>query len=64
MAKRTGVPSLLWVAKKMCYFLAKYQSVIVALYPTNDALIAALAAANAACSTLATELELVREYGV
>ena len=55
---------MLWVAKKMCYFLAKYQSIIVALHPTNSALIAALAAANVACSTLANELEAVREYGV
>jgi hypothetical protein len=63
MAKRTGIPTLLWVAKRLCQLVADYGSVITALYPSNAALIAALAAANAACSTLAAELEMVRDYG-
>lgn len=63
MARRTGIPTLLGLAIKMCNFLSRYTVVITALYPTNTALLAALAAANAACGTLATELEAVREYG-
>lgn len=63
MARRTGVPTLLALAKKMCQFLARYTVVIQTLYPGNQALQAALTAANAACAVLATELELVREYG-
>jgi len=63
MAKRTGVPTMLKVAKRLCQLVASYGSIITALYPTNVALAAALAAANAACGELATELEKVREYG-
>lgn len=64
MARRTGVPTILLVAKEMCRLLAKFTPVIVALYPENTALNAALAAANSACAVLATELEQVRDYGV
>ena len=63
MAKRTGVPTLIGVAKRMCDLIVRYGDVIALLYPTNTALIAALAAANAACGVLAAELAKVREYG-
>jgi len=63
MARRTGVPTLLWVAKRLCQLVAKYGSTIELLYPTNEALALALAAANTACGVLAAELEKVREYG-
>lgn len=63
MAKRTGVPTLLGLAKKLCRALAKFQSLIYNLYPDNTALQAALTAATAACSVLEAELEAVREYG-
>ena len=63
MARRTGVPSLMFVARRMCALIAKFTPVIQHLYPTNAALMAALAAANAACSVLHAELETVREYG-
>lgn len=63
MAKRTGVPTMLSIAQRLCVFIGKYGSVIVSLYPTNTALAAALEAANAACATLASELAKVRELG-
>ena len=63
MAKRTGIPTMLWVAKRMCQLVADYGALITSLYPSNAALIAALTAANAACATLAAELEMVRDYG-
>lgn len=63
MASRTGVPSLIGIASEMCRLLAKFSPIIAAKYPTNAALIAALAAANAACSVLDAELKQVRETG-
>lgn len=63
MARRTGVPSLLDAARELCRLLAKFNDIIVLLYPSSPALHAALAAANAACATLAQELNKVREYG-
>lgn len=63
MARRTGVPTLLYIAKRLCKYITKYSLVIETLYPTNAALIAALAAAQVACGVLASELNSVREYG-
>lgn len=63
MTARTGVPTLLGLARQLCKYVAKYGTVIAALYPSNTALLAALSAANAACATLAEELTIVRETG-
>lgn len=63
MARRTGVPSLIKTAQRLCYLITKFTPVITHLYPTNLALLAALAAANAACGTLEAELAAVREFG-
>lgn len=63
MATRTGVPTLLRIAQELCKYVAKYGTTIGLLYPSNTALQAALAAANAACAELANELAAVREYG-
>lgn len=63
MAQRTGVPTILRVAKELCRLLALFGPVITARFPDNAALAAAVAAANAACGVLASELEKVREYG-
>lgn len=63
MAKRTGIPTMITVAEKLCQLITRYGSVIELLYPTNSALIAALAAANAACGVLDVELKKVRELG-
>lgn len=63
MAKRTGIPTMIVVAKRLCGLVQKYGTVIQLLYPDNTALIAALAAANAACQTLVDEATAVRELG-
>ena len=63
MTRRTGVPSLMEVARRMCNLITKFTPVIIQLYPSNTALIAALAAANTACAALHAELAEVREYG-
>jgi hypothetical protein len=54
---------MLLIAKRLCRFLAKYSSIIKVTYPSNAALAAALTAAEIACSVLASELELVKEWG-
>lgn len=63
MAKRTGIPSISDAAHELCRLLAKYTAVITILYPDNAPLLAALAAAQAACAVLEAQAELVREYG-
>ena len=63
MVFRTGVPSLMTVAEKMCRLLTKYAHIIQVVYPESQALHVALAAALSACSVLLTELAKVREYG-
>lgn len=61
--QRNGVPSMLQIAKTLCRLIVKFTPVITQQFPTNTALLAALAAANAACSELSAQLALVREYG-
>jgi len=63
MARRTGVPALMQVARRMCDLITRFTPIIVQVYPQNSALNAALAAANAACAVLHQELAEVREYG-
>lgn len=63
MAKRTGIPSLMFLASRMCRLIIQFSPVIAQLFPSNAALLAALAAANAACAVLHQELALVRDYG-
>lgn len=63
MARRTGIPTILWTAKRLCDLVTRFTPIITQLYPTNTALQAALAAANAACATLVLEADAVREYG-
>lgn len=63
MARRTGVPSLMEVAMRLCILIVKFTPTLQQLYPTNAALQAALAAANTACAALHVELAKVREFG-
>jgi len=63
MARRIGVPTLMRVAHQMCKYIVAFTPAIQRAYPSNSALLAALAAANAACGVLASELQEVREYG-
>jgi hypothetical protein len=64
MTGRTGIPSLMLIARTMCRLLTKFTPIIASLYPDNSALLAALAAANAACEVLHQELMDVAEVGV
>lgn len=57
MAKRTGAPTLLKLAERMCQFVGLYGNTIKSAYPSNTALHTAVDAANLACATLALELE-------
>lgn len=63
MAKRIGIPAIIAVAKEACRLVTKFTPAITKAYPTNTTLLAALAAANAACAVLVTEAEAVRIYG-
>lgn len=63
MTQRIGVPALMRVARQMCKYIVLFTPAIQRTYPSNSALLAALAAANAACGVLASELQTVREYG-
>ena len=63
MARRTGIPTMLFIAQRLCDLITRYTPIITVLFPANVALLAALAAANTACSELASELSAVRDYG-
>lgn len=63
MAARTGIPSLQDASHELCRLLSKYSAIISFLYPDNSALLAALAAASAACAVLEAEVTAVRDYG-
>jgi hypothetical protein len=51
------------VARRLCQLITDFTPIITQVYGSNAALLAALAAANAACSALHVELAEVREYG-
>jgi len=63
MARRTGVPAIQIVARRMCRLILQFSPIIRAVYPNSTALHLALDTAMAACGALEKELELVREYG-
>lgn len=63
MAARNGVPTMIKIATRLCQLVVKFTPVITAQFPTNTTLLAALAAANAACSELSAQLALVRDTG-
>lgn len=63
MTARTGVPSLILVAREVCRLLVKYAPRIKELYPANTTLHDALDAALIACQALEAALIVVREYG-
>jgi len=56
MARRTGAPTILLVAKELCRLVTKFTPVLSTVYSGNAALLAALAAANAACAVLVQEI--------
>jgi hypothetical protein len=61
--KKDGLPTLFRFAQLLCRALSKFTPFIVQKYPDNPALLAALAAAGAACQTLEAEIAKVRTYG-
>lgn len=61
MTRRTGVPSLIKAAERLCYLILIFSPVIRAVFPDETELLAALAAANAACEALHIELEKVHD---
>jgi len=63
MSRRTGIPTMLKVAQYLCKLITTYTPVITQLYPNNEDLLAALAAANTACAALSASLAPVRETG-
>jgi hypothetical protein len=61
MARRTGIPSIIELAKRMCDLIIRFQGVI-RLITNNDPIVeAALQAALAACDALANSLGEYRE---
>lgn len=61
--RRTGVPTLMLIAKRLCNLIVQFTPIIMQVYPTNTTLHNALATANAACAALHVELAEVRDYG-
>lgn len=61
MARRNGIPTIYKIALRLCSLLNKFAPIITLQYPTNTALLAALAAAQSACNTLAVEANKVRD---
>lgn len=64
MAPRSGLWSIRYFGLKMCRYIALFTPVIQRLYPNNGALLAALAAANAACEVLVQEINAQLPVGV
>lgn len=62
--RRTGLPSLDKIAREMCRLIVTFTPIIRSLYPENAALLAALAAANAACEALEEQISGVLQEGV
>lgn len=60
---RTGVPTLIRLARALCNSILAFTPIIRQVYPQNVALQAALEAAMIACGQLREELEKEREYG-
>ena len=63
MATRIGVWTLNVLAKELCRKVAKFSPLITVAFPENADLLAALAAAQVACSALGSETEAVLVYG-
>jgi hypothetical protein len=62
-SRKTGVPAMMLVARRLCALITRFTPIILSVYPTATALHVALDTANAACAVLYAELDTVREYG-
>ena len=60
MAARTGIPTIYFVAHRLCSLLSTFGPTLQVTYANNAALLAALVAAQAACGVLAVEANKVR----
>lgn len=63
MAKRTYIPTLIAVTKRLCQVIALATPIIQRAYPENVLLQQALTTANVACAELNKQALEVREYG-
>lgn len=64
MSKRIGFYSLRKVARELCKHVYTFTPIIAASGYSNPALLAALAAANAACAVLVEAIDEVAPEGV
>jgi hypothetical protein len=62
--RRDGLYSLEKTATRLCGFIVTFAPIIERLYPENEALQTALAAALAACQALATQIAAQKTPGV
>lgn len=58
ITRRDGLFSLQKTARRLCYLITKFEPIIRQLYPNNALLLAALAAAMAACQELEKQVSL------
>jgi hypothetical protein len=63
MARKTGVPTLLEIALRMCQFITTWYVVIVRFVDFDEDVIAALGLAQNACYALRDSLEPYRPLG-
>lgn len=64
MARRIGLRTLRDIAYNFCKAYVKFYPGLAIIFATNQALLAALAAVNAACDTLVIEADKAFEPGV
>jgi len=62
--QRIGFYSIRKYARLMCKYILQFSPAIAKTFPDNPALLAALAAANAACEVLVSQIDLVNDPGV
>jgi len=63
MARRTYIPTIIAVTKRLCQVIVLATPIIKKTYPDNSALQLALDAANVACAALNEQAQIVREIG-
>lgn len=63
MAKRTYIPTIIAVTKRLCQVIVLATPIIKKAYPSNTTLHLALESANIACGALNEQASLVREIG-
>lgn len=63
MARRTGIPTMIWTGKKMQNLITNYSTTIQQIHPTKTGLLTALADCAQCLVVLLQELAAVREQG-